>query len=110
MVTDRLLRRLGAGDIAWPIGDGFLPEVGHIVERVRMHGDRGVAAIAAELGDRPPREVFPDEIFAAYEATPEPLPWPLRPMPDVSRCSLGAVRLVVSQDHDLGRHLMSGVG
>jgi histidinol dehydrogenase len=69
----RLLHRLATDDIAWRTGDGVFPEVSRIVERVRNLGDRGLAMIAAELGDPPPREVPRDEIRAAYETLPEPV-------------------------------------
>lgn len=50
-----------------------LPDVSAIMECVRERGDEGVAAIAARLGDPPPREVARAEIEAAYDSTALPL-------------------------------------
>ncbi len=72
-MTPQVLQFLPPDRIAWPQRDVETAGVAEIVERVRREGDAGVGAIAAELGDSPPREVTREAMRAAYDGLTEPL-------------------------------------
>lgn len=71
MMRNQTLRRVTAEQIASPDVTFTFPDVSEIVERVRTFGDRALAEIAVEVGDRPPRKIDSREFESAYAGLDE---------------------------------------